>query len=200
MATCSAVITAALKKIAVTNPTTAELSDGLAALQSLYDAMVSAGSFGRLNDIVVTADYTAQEFDRIFVDTASAVTVTVPDTFDRTCMDPPTTANDPSASTRPPRDLSAIVINTIDTTEREVYVSDAHIGQWVNVLALGLNDIAPLSLRNTDGLACRLAMVVAADYSDRNVNPLTLDGANRFLSELTHRAGSPRYETQVDAF
>lgn len=200
MALCSAVITSALKRLGNSNPSTTEISDALPALQGLYDRLVDAGTFGRLNDIIVTSDYEAQEFDRIFVNTSDTVTITVPDTYERTALDPPTTRDDPDLTNRPARDLACIVVNVLESTDRVVLIRDAGLGGWVDASAITLTDQAPLSRRDFSGLACRLAVLLADEYSDRAPNPSTVAEAARFMSGIAHQAASPRYETAVDFF
>lgn len=207
MASCSAVITSALKKLGVSSPSSTELGDGLLHLQGLYDALVNGGAFGRLRDVVITSDYTACERDRIFVNTTSAATVTIPDTYSRAgatpwpyeCEDVPTSGADQDV--RPARDMSVIVVTTIEDGQRpQIWIRDAYQGNWVRIDDLALTDEAPLSGRDYDGFACYLATILADEYSDRDVNPRTALGAAKFLSVISHKGGSPKLSVAVDFF
>lgn len=200
MTLCSTVISSALKKLGLSSPSTTEISDGLPYLQGLYGAMVNGGLFGRLNDIIVVSDYTAQEFDRILVNTASAVTITVPDTYERTDLDPETTPDDPDPSNRPARDLACIVVNVLDSEDKVVLIRDGYYGAWVDCDSIALTDTAPLSARDLNGLASKLALAMSDDFSDRPVNPDTRANAARFMLALATKPGSPRYATSAEYF
>jgi len=206
MALCSAVITSALKKLGIASASTAEISDALPHLQALYNALVNGGAFGRFRDVVVTANYTAFEQDRIFVNTASAVTITIPDTFDRTTTPFPYELEDVSTSgvnsdIRPARDLAAILVTTLnDATAPATWIRDGYQGIWVRIDGLTTSSTAPLSDRDFDGMACYLATLLADEYSDRDVNPRTALGAARFLTNLTHKTASPRKGVHLDFF
>jgi hypothetical protein len=71
MATCAEVITYALRMNRVIgsgkDPTTAELADGMIALQALYDQWRTGGMFGDLEDVYLDENDTAEEGKRYFV-------------------------------------------------------------------------------------------------------------------------------------
>jgi hypothetical protein len=117
-------------------PKSKETDSGLFLLQGLYDDLVMSGALGGLTDVYKTADYTANEFERIY---ANGATITLPDSIEE------------DGVTRTPKDLAAIVVN--DGAWRN-YVWE---GEWVELTNLTLNATAPFAERGADGLACYLA-------------------------------------------
>ena len=84
MATCRHIVNSALRKIgrlgAGREPRVADQTDVLAALQGLYGAWVSAGAFGRLDDVIPTgSSYIAAGGERILRESADTLTVTLPE-------------------------------------------------------------------------------------------------------------------------
>jgi hypothetical protein len=146
MATCRDIITYAMRQAKVLpsggSPRAKEMADGIVALQSLYDGWVATGMFGRLTDRYESADYTAEEGQRIIA--PAGVTITVPETID----------SDPTSDERAPRDLS--VIETLIDGTRTVWLWDR--AGWVSLLDLDENDDAPLASRGAWGLAATLAV------------------------------------------
>lgn len=146
MTTCRDTITQALrltKVIASGDAASAdEADDGMVALQSFYDQLVTGGMFGTLRDFYKTDEYEAKEGERI---TAPAgVTITFPETL----------SDNDNGGDRVPRDLACI--ETIIDGARTVKIWDRT--GWVDLLGLDLNDTAPLAERNAFGLAAALAV------------------------------------------
>jgi hypothetical protein len=208
MATCSSIATRALKKLqaiaAGETPTSAELNDVQEALQGLLDGWCRDGTFGRLRDVHVTADYTAREFQRIRVD---AGTVTLPDLIptDQNSSDdygfqPAQIDADelPDPNNRPPRNRS-VIITLEPGGDWATWFYEADIGEWISIQALALADECPLSRVDADGLASQLALAVA-DQFGATPQPTTIAKAARFRSLLTNRADSTRRETPMQSF
>jgi hypothetical protein len=145
MATCAQVITYALRMNRVVgsgkDPTTAELADGMIALQALYDQWRTGGMFGDLEDVYLDESDTAEEGKRYFVPTGITLTAA-------------TSVYDDGGETRQPRDLALYeTLTEAGTQAAKLYDRT----EWVNLLGLELSDIAPLSGRNAYGLAACLA-------------------------------------------
>jgi hypothetical protein len=189
MATCLDIISSAMRLSGILGlgkePKAAESEHGLACLQSLYDSWVQT-MFGRLEDVYLTSDDTAEEGKRYYV--PSGITLT----------DASSEYLDGSGDTRQPRDLSLYEVLESDGTRR-VKLYDRT--EWVDLLDLGLSDIAPLSGRNEMGLAACLAThgafaaAFGAEPSER-VGVL----AATFLAGLSYKFGSTRDRTKAEYF
>ena len=192
--TCLDVITSALKLARVLpsggTPSASETTDGLACLQSLYGEMVAAAMFGRLEDVYLTADDTAEEGKRYRL--AAGITLTEPTTI---------SAEDSSTGEeRAVRDLA--LYEKVDSTgTRTVRLYDRT--GWVNLLGLASSDIAPLESRGAMGLAALLATSGAfcAMFGDTaTLNPDVRALANRFRASLSYKLGSTQDRRKAEYF
>lgn len=162
------------------SPTDAENAFALSALQGMLDRWVAGGMFGRLNDKLVAADYTALEGDRVVKSGTPAVTI--PDTY----------ACDGSEGTdRPPYDLSLIEVQGV--SGRNVWLYDRTA--WVDIAALALDDDCPLASRGLNGLAGCLAMEIAGSQGD--VPDMAQRAASQFMAGLSYKTGSERAPRQA---
>lgn len=193
-ATCSDVVTAALRLarvIAVNkDPKAAESERGLECLQSLYDSWVSTGMFGRLEDVYLTADDTAEEGKRYLL--SSGVTLTEPTTI--------SAEDSADGVARQPRDLS-LYEKLTDTGTRSVRLYDRT--GWVDLLNLALADVAPLSSRGMMGLAAALAIsggFTAMFGLGQGINPDVRALAAQFMASLSYKLGSTRDRSQAEYF
>lgn len=187
MTTCRDTITAALQMARVVGlnrtPTSSEAAAGLSCLQSFYDSLVTGGGFGRLTDTYQTANYEAAEGERVTAPTA--ITVTFPDTVDD--LD--------NGGDRAPRDLS--IIETVLNGTRDVKIYDRT--SWVSLLALDLDDDAPLASRGAMGLAASLACSGAfVAFFGVDPGPDVRRLAAQFMLNLTHKYGTTRETTPAE--
>jgi hypothetical protein len=187
MATCREIITDAARKVGEVSegrpaPTSYTADNFLAVLQAWYEQSVNTGLFGRLNDVLVSADYTAKEFDRITLDGAPTITY-------------PSTITD-CGTTRSPLDL-ALIVTAGASPEYRLW--DANLASWVRLDGLTLDSVAPLSLRGRDGLASLLAAMVIEDYGEEP-RPILTGRAGRFLSTISARDGSQRRDVDYEYF
>jgi len=190
MATCLDIVTYAMRSLGLLSsgetPSSEEGADGLVALQSFYDELLASGMFGRLEDIFLDFDDTAEEGKRYLLDTGITLT------------EPTTISADVSAdgTERQPRDLS-VYEKLTSTGTRTVRLYDRT--QWVNLIGLALTDTAPLSNRGAMGLAA--AVACSGGFSDmfgaQPGQPL-LARSQRFLSSLTHKIGTTRDRLTVE--
>ena len=205
MATCRHVINGALRKLGRLGggrePRTADTTDALAALQGLYLSWIASGAFGRLADVIPLTDMTAGENQRILRD-PSTITVTLPDTVPM-WTDPqpynlergiyPTNYEQTDGSNRPPRDGAVVQIK--DTVGGQVasYLYDGTLREWVQIEALQLDNEAPRSITDPEGLSALLAMELA-DTFGAEIGPTTLRQAGRFTTILINNPSTPRRE------
>lgn len=192
MATCSDLIKGAFRRAGISRDLDEvrprEMDRGLQVLQDIYLELLGGGAFGRLNDVTVSADYTALEQDRVLVTTQDAVTITLT-----------ATTNDPSDGVRPPLDGAAIVITDVASTSRETYIYDAAYAAWTDIDALALDTFAPLSIRYRSGLEARLAVRLSEENGFAVTPELRRQEAQGILA-LLHRFDAPERETQANYF
>lgn len=174
--TCHDIIKRGLRKIGALasgdDIPASEAQEALAALQSIIMECVGIGTFGRLSDVRVTADYTAREWDRIFPTTG--VTITLPTVISNreNC---PTVYNAGAwfqlnsccgywdygfpyqTGERPPRDRSVVVV--VDT-----FAYCAEKTGWFQISGLALETPWPLASYLEDGFAALLAERMADEY------------------------------------
>ncbi len=210
--TCRNIIKGALQKLGVASNampiTSDQADDGLGSLQSMYQELVSGGAFGRLNDVVVLdTTYSANEFERVACQNVLGVTVTLPDII----TTEPTTSY-PGAGTadygfrsstpllpRPPIDGSVIQVTDLYSDFSELFIFDSHSQRWVLIEGLALTDEAPLSTRYREGITCKLAAILAPDYS-RPVPASVVAGVTAFHSALSGKRDSAVRNIQMPYF
>lgn len=161
-------------------PDADEADDGLVALQSFYDGLITGGMFATLRDVYTTEDYEAEEGDRVIA--PAGVTVTFPTTYED--LD--------RGGERAPRDLS--VIETIVNGERTVKVWDRT--GWVDMLGLTLGSDAPFANRGAYALGAALACSGAfmAMFGDTDISARSERLARGFLGLLSSKVGTTRDE------
>lgn len=179
MATCEDIITRALRRLKVLDESEAPSAEhavtGMEALQDLFDNAVMAVA---LTDVVVTANYTAGENERIRL-SGGAWTITYP-----------TTISDDGD--RDPYDLRVVVVAGA-TPVHKIY--DAQLASWVTVSGLTLADDCPLSTRNAKAISGLLAGQLAEEYG-RQIGPMLKADASHGRS-LLNRFGGRTYTDNV---
>lgn len=179
MATCRDVIYRAYRLAGIVglgdDPDAEEADFGMDALQSMFDAWVSGGMFGRLTDVYKTVAYTAKEGERVH--TSGSPTITIPDTY----------AEDGEAGTdRAPYDLSLIEVQDGATRNRWLYDRN----DWVDLVGLTLGSTCPLADRGINGFAASLAMEIAGPFGD--IPSRVFQSAAAFKQGLSYKLGSTR--------
>lgn len=174
MITCRDIVSRALRMAGIVpkgrDPKAAEMTDGMFALQSLYDSMFTGGMFGRLRDRHVEDDYEIEPGQRVFVE-SGIVTLPTPGGYD--C--------------RSIRDLAAIEIN--ESGVRKAYIWDRF--KWVRLDSLGETDEAPLAHRGAEGLASCLALHIVGDYG-LQPTAMMVSNAGNFRSNIRLGMGAER--------
>lgn len=186
MTTCRDIVTLALKMARAISPgeepEASEAADGLCALQSLYDGWISSGMFGRLEDVYLGTDETAEEGKRYLL--ADGVTLTAPTTIED------------GGEERQARDMAVYEAVTHDGV-RSVHLYDRY--RWVAMLGLDLNSEAPLADRGASGLAACVAQSFAEMFG-ASIGPETMRLAMQFRSALAGKHGTTRTRVEADWF
>lgn len=164
MKTCRQIITRSLRMLGVLGegnpaPTAAQGDDGLQALIGLYAGLMGTGTFGPLKDVLITANYTAGENERV-IDATGLLTVTLPLTvavslcegepYEPTC-----------GTTRPVQDRSIVLQ---PGAAPKAWIFDSDLNAWSDVNVLTLDSAAPLSGRFETGLCAMLALNIAPEF------------------------------------
>lgn len=183
MATCRSVITRALQQARIVplgrDPTSKEAEAGMLALQGIYDGWATGGMFGRLTDVYKTEDYEAQPGERVFAADSSTITRAATVEGDE--------------GTRTPRDLEQISIHVADW-QHWIWT-----GSWVALSGLTLDDEAPLSERDQEGLSSLLAIYLAEGFGE-SVGQMTASRGMRFQGRVSHKFGSTQDAVASDYF
>ena len=172
------------------SPREIENTDALEGLKNLYQRWINEGAFGSLRDVTPTSNYIARENERIFRSSSSTLSITLPETvsngYNHVCDYSDGYSNSvPANDMRLPRDGSVVVIIDPYTAQTQTFIYDGTVKSWCNVTNLKLNDNAPLSDRDTSGLASTLAIELADEYG-QPVPEITMFKAAAFQMGLTH--------------
>lgn len=186
MTTCRDIISDALRMAKVigiaATPTASEASLGLRMLQSYYDQLVANGAFGRLQDVYLDENATAEEGKRYYL---SGATLTYPTTIEDEC----------SGEARQPYDLS--LVESFNGTARTVKLYDRTA--WVDLLGLGLDTEAPLSGRGSMGLAACLARAYCEAFGgELGIEAQRL--ARNFEGALAAKSGTTQPKQHAEYF
>lgn len=190
MASMRTVIETAMRKARIIasgeTPAPDEVDDALQTHQSLYEGWVSGGMFGRLSNKVADDEYTAGENQRIRVGPDGSVIL-------------PDLIEDEWSDGRAPRNRAVVVVVDPQAETTETHLYDASAGGWVALHDLALDDEAPLSNRDLDGLACCLAEALAEEYG-AEIGPYTRRRAALFRSALSNSYDDPQRSVELSYF
>jgi hypothetical protein len=196
MPTMRQVGTATLRKLGIvheghTAPDAYHMNVFMEVASSLYLETLSRGLYGRLTPVMIEADYTAGENERIVNLTDTPVTITFPETI---------TPDDDEE--RLPLDLSVVQVanNDADTDEPSLSVYETPMGGWISASALTLDSYAPFSCRGLHGLACWIALRMADEGYAAELSPVVLSEARRFHGSLAGQFDSPRETNTAEFF
>jgi hypothetical protein len=149
--TCRDAITRALRFLSVVSEgqpaaNAYDAQNGLEALKNVYLEFISAGRFGPITNVLASANYTANENERVTKTTTLTVTL-------------PTTITDTDACgnsiTRAPYDRS-VVIEAGSST----YLYDADLAGWQTIETLTLDSDLPLGRRYFLDLSALIAIAL----------------------------------------
>lgn len=196
-------------------PRTADQTDAFAALQGLYTSWIVAGAFGRLEDVVPTGtSYVARGNERILRTSPATLSVTLPELvsdgefvdYGRTrtgyygtliTVDTNEATGEvivdvqpgqPLSYSQPPRDGAPVIIADMDGGEIGSWLYDGTAKRWEQIHLLQLDNQAPRSTADPEGLSAMLAMEIA-DTFGAEVGATTQRQAARYQMAMTHRYG-----------
>lgn len=212
MATTRSIIAGALRKLGIVGgvgskryPSLVEYNDCLPILLSLYRGLITAGTFGRLRDVVPRGDYIAGENQRIFRRYNQQQNIELPsmvswcgscgycdDIVETVSPDPSVPSCDygrkpygyhDGSERRTIRD--GAVVTMVDEFSGDILeaIYDGQRKVWITLTDLELDELdeanewsvkrlndaldlpAPLSHRDSNGLTCLLATLLADDFA-----------------------------------
>jgi len=188
MATCRSLLTRAMRMLRVKGAGEAmsadEAEDALVVLQDLYYDLIDLGA--DLDDVLVSAAYTAGENERIFNTSESGVVITSPETIEDLSVTPDADGN----QLRAPRDMSVI---SIAGSPRQTRVYDATLGTWTTIEDLALTGDAPWATQFGQGFVAMLAMLLADEYgvqAGKTTSDLATEARSRIMGRMRTSAGS----------
>lgn len=213
MATCRTIRNLALRKLGVLGagrePRAADGQDAFDGLAAMYRAMINAGAFGRLCDVVPTGtDYTARRSERIFRNNSDTLTINLPEMIsgepgccqyygtivtvesEGSTVTVTVQPAQPMGYAVPPHDCMVVVISDAFTGQTADFIYDGHIKKWQSLYDLTIDSEAPLSFRDVNGLASLLATTIADQFGGQ-LTDATVSAARIFQSSLTHRFSMP---------
>lgn len=200
---CRGIVNGALRKCGVLaagrEARSADLEDTFEALKNLYRQLITNGAFGRLCDVIPVSDYTAFENERIFRNSEAVVSITLPETlanweywgdwwiFGRYPYEPvPPATNAINLDVRTPRDCAVISIIDKFSGLNSDFIYDGQRKVWTGISALTIDDEAPLSSRDSQGLQALLAAQIIDEYGNQ-LGAATVRLAAGFQTGLTNR-------------
>lgn len=204
--TCRDTITSALKKVGVLraggSASDGAATDALSSLSSYYQELITNGSVGRIRNIPISAEFDGNSGvnQHINVLTDEAVTIDLPATVPysywytwRPCRDYGWGLNIPmggDTGDNVPPDKSIVRITDQFGDGRATYIYDGTIQRWMRIDALTLDDEAPLSARNSDGLAAVMALRLADQYGDTLISQMTVRAAASYKMAMVMNYGN----------
>ena len=219
MATCQDIITRALRKLNAVQMgatvSSAEASNALTVLQSVYMELVGWGAFGRENDILSQGAWTVLPQQRIRMVDPNQVAM-IPDQIPRFPYwwrdewNPdgwvswpiwPTDPDDASSCNccRAPDDLSIVTVVDPTNGTAATFIYDSFVGSWASLSAISPTTEAPLSRRWAEPLANVLAGRLATDYG-LTVSPALQLSIRNGLQALTSRYSDISRPTRSEYF
>ncbi len=213
MATCRDIVNGALRKIGKLagghEPRTQDSTDALESLRGLYSFLINSGAFGRMADVTPTGEeYIAGENERIFRVYSETLEVTLPELVRTDTYDSPRpypeeypvySTDNVSLDMRPPRDCAFVAVHDAFTAQTVEYLYDGQRKLWIGLSGLSLDDTAPLSDRDPDGLKCMLATRIADEFGG-SLGEMTVRQSAMFQQALTTRFSSPATVGRTEYF
>lgn len=192
MATVQTIINRALAKLGVIgageDPEDNDNALCFQALKGVYRHLRTAGAFGTIYEVFPnTESYFANENEHIIRNADVTKVVILPESVanieGQGDYGVPTFTVDENY-VRAPRDMAYIAITDQATSTTLDYLYDGQNALWRCIETMTLNDVAPLSFRDENGLAACLAMHVADEFGQQ-VTQLISRSANRFEEGVT---------------
>ncbi len=185
--TCQEIISEALEENTMRGlgdtPDSYELDRGLKRLQSMWNAGVESGLFGRVEEYYATAAYEAEEGQRVY---SGGFTITLPTAIEDL---------DSETNYRRPRDFAMVqVVNA--STDPQVSLYDAHEAEWKRIDNLTAAGECPFGRRYRHGLVAALAQMLQP--LGGQAGDVTAAYASALRSALSLRQSAPRRNADVE--
>jgi len=223
MATARSVVNLALRKLGVLgagrDARGTDAADALAGLQGLYQSWIATGAFGRLYDRVPQGtQYVANGNERIIRQSGDDIEIILPELRSEesfndygrirtgyygtiisvtTALDGETVIDvrpsQPIGYVQPPRDGSPVVISDQVSGNILTWLYDGTLKKWEQIELLQMDNEAPRSVADTNGLASCLAMEIADQFGSE-ISDVTARQAARYQMQMTMRFGMRREE------
>lgn len=156
-----------------------DAAEGLESLIGFYKDLVASGALGALTATIISADYEAAENVRIVNTGVTPYAITLPQTIED---------EDAEDSVRTPRERSIV---EIAGEAPALWIYEARLGGWTDILSLSLTDEAPLTAAFGNSFISRFAVDIA-DENGAQVGPATVAASARFMRALTASYDAPR--------
>lgn len=162
----------------------AEAARGLTRLQAMWNAGVEQGLFGRVEEYLADANYTAEEGQRIY---SAGYTITLPTTI----------VDEDTGEDRRPRDFAMVqVVNA--STDPQISLYDAHEAEWKRIDNLDLDTECPFGRRYRHGLVAALAVLLQP--LGGQIGDITGFYSASLRTALSLRQSAPRRPADVDFY
>lgn len=155
-------------------PDAAETAAALTAFQSMLLALPRPA----LTEVLISANYTAGENERI-TDTSGAATVTRPSTV----------TDATTGLVRPPMDGAIVEVASATTPTRHIF--SAELKTWMSFGALALDDAQPFGPTMDEGLAAMLAVRLAGPVFQRQPDAAVVQLASEGRRRIRQRFRQP---------
>jgi hypothetical protein len=192
MTTCRVLTKRSLRMLGVlASGEDADASDASDALEALQSMLLSLPGMW-WTDVETDEDYTAEENERIRVNSNSAVTVTIPVVVGSeekvlTCCGQ-TILKCEGYDDRAPKDGARVQVTDTNSNAALTYYYCADVAAWMPVESLTLNSEVPLNADMIDGLAAMLAVRLAPEYGVE-LSPVVVGLAGEARTKMRARYG-----------
>lgn len=159
-----------------------EAAEAMTAFQDMLMSLPALGLGGPLDDVLISANYTAGENEAITDSSGSAV-----------ITKPTTVVDDDTGLDRAPRNGAVIQINGASSPTIWVYV--AYLQAWKQFTGLTLNSESPLGPVHNEGLAAMLAVRIASPTTQISNNVALM--AEKGINDINARF-PPDLESTLD--
>ncbi len=184
-------------------PSASQASDALEALQDMANSMIPVRG-GPWIEQEVTEDSTAEENDRIRVNSETPITITIPISVTGVerevgqcgCV----TIVSRCTNERAPKDGAKVFITDVyGSITPQMYAYRADSAEWVLASALTLDGPCPWGVQAKEGIAASLALRLAVEF-DVEPSRLIVAAAARGNLLLLERFDTPRSTTPAEYF
>lgn len=179
MTTISAILSRGIRMLGARPINDVASAEELAAgLEAFQDGILNLFPSTHLTDVLISANYTANENERI-IDSSGTATITKPSTV----------VDAVTGATRTPHNGALIEIASATSPSRYVYVTE--LAGWKALTGLALSDANPLGPQHDEGLAAMMAVRMAPDLQVPNVPQWVVEMATSGRRAIRQRFRQP---------